>query len=31
VAASATLQPDIGVKLDIAGHNAIQGHFELHG
>jgi hypothetical protein len=24
-------QPEIGVKLDLAGHNAIQGHFELQG
>ena len=23
------LQPEIGVDLDLAGHNAIQGHFEL--
>jgi hypothetical protein len=24
------LQPEIGVDLDLTGHNAIQGHFELH-
>jgi hypothetical protein len=24
-------QPEIGVSLDLAGHNAIQGHFELRG
>jgi hypothetical protein len=24
-------QPEIGVKLDLTGHNAIQGHFELQG
>jgi hypothetical protein len=24
-------QPEIGVRLDLAGHNAIQGHFELQG
>jgi hypothetical protein len=24
-------QPEIGVKLDLAGHNAIQGSFELQG
>jgi hypothetical protein len=24
-------QPEIGVKLNLAGHNAIQGHFEMQG
>ena len=24
-------QPEIGVRLDLAGHDAIQGHFELRG
>lgn len=24
-------QPEIGVSLELAGRNAIQGHFELHG
>ena len=24
------VQPEIGIELDLAGHNAIQGHFELH-
>jgi len=24
-------QPEIGVSLDLSGHNAIQGHFEMRG
>ena len=23
------VQPELGIDLDLAGHNAIQGHFEL--
>ena len=24
-------QPELGIDLDLVGHNAIQGHFDVHG